>query len=389
MKGFQFHGIDCGIKKQGLKDLGVIFSTVPASAAAVFTKNRVVAAPVELGREKIKSGQCQAIVVNSGNANCFTGEQGIEDAEETAKLMGQALNISPRLVQVSSTGVIGAPMPMHRIRDGVPRLVNDLKKGSINDFAESILTTDTCIKVVSRSVKTDRFEYTLTGVAKGSGMIQPNMATMLAFVCTDAGVDPGLLQTCLKDTCDRSFNRITVDGDTSTNDTVFCLANGLSQYSVVDELEIDLFQNALDHVCIELSKAIVRDGEGATKLVKINVTHAPSPKAAYQVAYAISHSNLVKTAVYGEDPNWGRITAAAGRSGADVDPGLMDLYFDDICLVKKGLWQGNAIEQQAAQIMKKDELTITLDLNCGECHDYFYFCDFSEDYVRINADYRT
>lgn len=389
MKGFKFKGVTAGIKKDGKKDLAIIFSTRPASAAALFTENRVVAAPVIMGRERIKSGLCQAVVVNSGNANCFTGDQGLRDASETAKLAAHALNIPEALVMVASTGVIGAPLPMDKLRNAMPELTTDMEEDGIEEFAKAILTTDLAMKLVSRSSSIKGEKFTISGVAKGSGMIRPNMATMLAFICTDLDISSALLKSALKIACDQSFNRISVDGDTSTNDMVLAMANGMSG-AVVEESDDALeFQKVLNEVLLELSKMIVRDGEGATKLVKIVIKGALSAEDAYKAADAISHSNLVKTAIYGEDPNWGRITAAAGRSGAMVDPDRMDLMFNDVVLVKSGIWQGVEAEKRAATIMKNSELEICLDLNLGNFSDFYYFCDFSEKYVSINADYRS
>ncbi|MBF0376238.1 MAG: bifunctional glutamate N-acetyltransferase/amino-acid acetyltransferase ArgJ [Desulfamplus sp.] len=403
MKGFKFKGIVAGIKKDGKKDLGLIFSTRPASAAALFTENRVVAAPVIMGRERIKSGVCQAVVVNSGNANCFTGDQGLRDSIETAKFAAQALHIPEELVMVASTGVIGAPLPMEKFRDAMPELTSNILSKNIEkqtqigeselegleDFAQSIMTTDLAMKVVVRKHKIKGEEFTVAGVAKGSGMIRPNMATMLAFICTDLDISSTLLKAALKIACDQSFNRISVDGDTSTNDTVLAMANGMSN-AVVEESDDALeFEKVLNEVMLELSKMIVRDGEGATKLVKIVINGAATAQDAYKAAEAVAHSNLVKTAIYGQDPNWGRITAAAGRSGATVDPDKMDLTFGDVVLVKKGVWQGVEAEKMAAEVMKKSELDIFLNLNMGKFSDFYYFCDFSENYVKINANYRS
>ena len=412
MKGFKFKGIIAGIKKNGKdgkKDLGIIFSTRPASAAALFTENMVVAAPVIMGRERIKAGLCQAVVVNSGNANCFTGDQGLRDARETARLAAHALHIPEELVMVASTGVIGAPLPMEKFRNAMSELTLNINTKDatqkatkseipvegqtgiegLEDFAQAIMTTDLAMKVVVKKHHIKGEAFTVAGVAKGSGMIKPNMATMLAFICTDLDISSALLKAALKIACDRSFNRISVDGDTSTNDMVLAMANGMSN-AVVEESDDALeFENVLNEVMLDLAKMIVKDGEGATKLVKIVITGAASAKDALKAAEAVSHSNLVKTAIYGEDPNWGRITAAAGRSGAMVDPDQMDLTFGDVILVKKGVWQGVEAEKRAAEVMKKSELDIVLNLNMGNFSDFYYFCDFSENYVKINADYRS
>ena len=389
MKGFKFNGIAAGIKNNGKKDLGIIYSERPASAAALFTTNKVVAAPVILGRERMAAGLCQAVVVNSGNANCFTGKQGYQDAVETARIAANLLGIPETLVMVSSTGVIGAPLPMEKMKTGIPLVIEGMEKDATDDFAEAILTTDLTGKIVRKTCTIKGRKFTVGGFAKGSGMIRPNMATMLAFVCTDLDISSSLLKTALQKGCEKSFNRISVDGDTSTNDMVVAMANGMSGAVLEDSDDALEFQKVMDEIMLSLSKMIVRDGEGATKLARIDVRGALSAQDAFQAAEAIAHSNLVKTALYGEDPNWGRITAAAGRSGAMVDPDKMDLFFGEVALVKKGVWQGVEAEKKAAQIMKNDELEMVLDLNLGRFNDFFLFCDFSEDYVKINADYRS
>lgn len=389
MKGFKFAGISAGIKKNGKKDLGLIYCEAPAVAAALFTKNKVVAAPVVLGREKIKKGLCQAILVNSGNANCYTGDQGIEDAVFCSQLTADSLGISQDLVLVSSTGVIGAPLPVEKFSASMPELKNQLDSSHFIDFADAILTTDTCRKIVEKTGTINGKQFTVTGVAKGSGMIRPDMATLLAFILTDAQMDAAGLKTHLLAANKKSFSRISVDGDTSTNDSLFILANGTSHAVIEDEESNAVFAKILDQVCIELAKLVVKDGEGATKLIQIQVKGAKTPEDAFKVCETIAHSNLVKTAIYGEDPNWGRIMAAAGRSGADVITEKMDLYFDDQALVLNGRWLGYDIEKNVAQIMKNNEIFITLNLNLGQASDFFWFCDFSENYVKINADYRS
>lgn len=392
MKGFKFAGICAGIKKSRSLDLGLIYSEKPASAAALFTKNQVVAAPVILGRKTMEKGMLQAILVNSGNANCFTGAQGIAHAQQCVDLVAKALNIDPGLVLVSSTGVIGAPLPVDKIEAKIPEALKSLDSCTIVDFATAILTTDTCTKMVSRKGEINTSEgeksFTIMGVAKGSGMIRPDMATMLSYIFTDADIPSGLLKQALTHAAARSFNRITVDGDTSTNDTLVCMANGEGQ-AVIDDESLGVFQAVLDEVCYELAKRVVKDGEGATKVASITVKGALTQQDAFAAAEAIAHSPLTKTAIYGQDPNWGRITAAAGRSGATVDQDKMDLYFGDVLLVKNGQWQGKDSEKEAAQIMKQAEINIVLDLNLGDGQDQFLFCDFSENYVKINADYRS
>jgi glutamate N-acetyltransferase/amino-acid N-acetyltransferase len=389
VNGFKFAGISAGIKKTDAKDLGLIYCETPASAAALFTRNKVVAAPVILGREVIKSGKIQAILVNSGNANCFTGQQGVEDADRCAQLAARALDIPKENVLVSSTGVIGQPLPMERFETGIPRVVGALSAGGVDDFATAILTTDLVPKVVKVQFEINGRKVGITGMAKGSGMIRPNMATMLAFVCTDAQLYPDELKSALTAANEVSFSKISVDGDTSTNDSLFALASGQSGVAINDEASREQFQKCLNFVCYELAKRVVKDGEGATKVIKITVKGAKSREDASNAAQTIAHSNLVKTAIYGEDPNWGRITAAAGRSGAQVDQDKMDLFFEQIPLVLNGRWQGLKMENKAAAVMKKDQIHITLDLNLGDHSDWFLFCDFSENYVKINADYRS
>ncbi|OGQ87791.1 MAG: bifunctional ornithine acetyltransferase/N-acetylglutamate synthase [Desulfobacula sp. RIFOXYA12_FULL_46_16] len=389
MKGFQFAGIRAGIKKKDQKDLALIYSDLPAVAAALFTRNKVVAAPVILGREKIKKGLCRAVLVNSGNANCFTGEKGVEDARACSGMVAKGLDIPEDQVLVSSTGVIGAYLPMEKFDSGIPELIQALSENHMDDFADAILTTDTCRKMVSETGLIQCKPFSIIGIAKGSGMIRPDMATMLAFVLTDANIEKEDLKTVLTAVNERTFNRITVDGDTSTNDTLLALANGSSGALVNDPESKAVFQTVLEKVCLQISKMIVRDGEGATKLVRIIVKGAKTKADAFKAGEAIAHSNLVKTAIYGEDPNWGRITAAAGRSGAEVVTEKMDLYFDDQPLVLKGHWLGADAEKEIARLMKKDEIFITLDLNLGQETDGFWFCDFSENYVKINAEYRS
>jgi len=393
MKGFKFAGIHAGIKKNGQKDLGLIFCEKPATAAAMFTRNKVVAAPVILGKQTIKKGECQAVLVNSGNANCFTGSQGLLDARSTAGMVAKAFDIPQNLVMVSSTGVIGAPLPMERFKTGIPQLKKEISTGCPEDFAQAILTTDTCRKIVRLKgcIDTPRGpeEFNLMGVAKGSGMIRPDMATMLAYILTDANITATDLHSALAAANEKSFNRITVDGDTSTNDTLLCLASGAGGACIREDADLKVFQSIFERVCFDLGKMIVKDGEGATKVIQITVRGAKTREDAFKASEAIAHSNLVKTAIYGEDPNWGRITAAAGRSGAFVDQDKMDLYFGAVPLVIRGCWLGPEAEKKAAQVMKASEINIFLDLNLGDKTDSFLFCDFSENYVKINADYRS
>ena len=387
--GFKAAGIAAGLKKKNKKDLGLIFSEVPANVAGMFTRNRVKAAPVILDIERIKSGVCQAIIVNSGNANCCTGEQGIRDAETMASLSASELGISKDLVLVASTGVIGEPLPIGKIKTAIPDLVKSLQPEGIPDLAKSIMTTDTVPKMASGQGIVEGKSFIVTGVAKGAGMIRPDLATMLCFVCTDANAAPEVLKKALVSAIDRSFNRITIDGDTSTNDTVLMMANGLSGAVIENPGHQEIFQKVIDRIFLDLAKQLVRDGEGVTKLVEIIVRGAASDSDAIKVSDTVAHSPLVKTAFFGEDANWGRIIGAVGRAGVDVDPDRIDLYFDDVQMVKAGMGCGKAVEVEATKVLKKSEFTVTVNLNLGQGFGSMITCDFSVDYVKINADYRS
>ncbi|MDX2497505.1 MAG: bifunctional glutamate N-acetyltransferase/amino-acid acetyltransferase ArgJ [Desulfobacterales bacterium] len=387
--GFKAAGIAAGLKKKGKKDLGLMVSEIPATVAGVFTRNRVKAAPVILDRRRIKTGVCQAIIVNSGNANCCTGEQGIRDAETMANLAASELGISEDLVLVASTGVIGESLPIEKIDAAIPTLVDSLKSEGIPDLARSIMTTDTVPKMLSAHGVVDGKTFTVTGVAKGAGMIRPDMATMLCFVCTDVKISSEILKEILVKAVNRSFNRITIDGDTSTNDTVLVMANGLSGAVIQSPAQKDIFQKILDETFLDLAKQLVRDGEGVTKLVEIMVRNALSDSDAQKVVDTVAHSPLVKTAFFGEDANWGRIAGAVGRAGVQIDPYKIDVYFDDVQMVKAGMGQGKTVEAKATKVLKRPEFTVTIDLNSGSGSGSILTCDFSVDYIRINADYRS
>lgn len=388
-KGFKVAGIAAGIKKKNQKDLGLIFSEVPARVAAVFTRNRVQAAPVVLDRERLEGGQCQAVIVNSGNANCCTGTQGMQDARAMTAAAAQQLGIDENLVMVASTGVIGNRLPLSKVEAAVPELVGSLTSEGFLDLARAIMTTDTVPKVVCRTAELRGKMFTVTGVAKGAGMIRPDMATMLCFICTDLEVPQALLQEALVAATAQSFNRITIDGDTSTNDTVLLLANGCSQAKVTNKEDLKALQRELDEITIHLARELVRDGEGVTKLVEIKVMGAESDKDARVIADTIAHSNLVKTAFFGEDANWGRIFAAAGRAGVPIDPDNTNIYFNDVLMVKNGLRCGDEAEEKATAVLKTPEFAVTLQMNLGTGSASVLTCDFSIDYVKINADYRT
>ncbi|WP_281185486.1 bifunctional glutamate N-acetyltransferase/amino-acid acetyltransferase ArgJ [Trichlorobacter lovleyi] len=391
LKGYTFSVVEAAIKKPGRKDLALIFSETPATAAAVFTTNAVKAAPVLLSAGRIAGGKAQALVVNSGNANACTGAQGMLDARETSRLLAAGLGIAEELVQVSSTGVIGVPLPMERLRNALPGLVAGCGSATIDDLAAAIMTTDTFPKAVQRTGCAVGVSYTVAGVAKGAGMIMPNMATMLSFVMTDAALAPELIDTLFRGAVDRSFNAITIDGDTSTNDTCLLMANGAAGTAVITagSPEAEEFARLLDEVLLELAKLIVRDGEGATKFVEIRISGAASDADAKQAAMAVANSSLVKTAFFGQDANWGRIFAAVGYSGAKVDPDLLALWFDDVCMARAGVFSGGDAEAQGTEVLRKKEFRVQVDLGLGQGSATVYTSDLSHEYVSINADYRT
>jgi glutamate N-acetyltransferase/amino-acid N-acetyltransferase len=391
VRGFKFAACSAGIKKAGRLDLALIYSEVPARCAGVFTTNKVMAAPLLVSSPRIKQGSCQAILVNSGNANACTGEAGLKDALRCGELAAVSLGIPENLVAVSSTGVIGSPLPMEKFERHIPSLRSRLQAGAATEVAQAIMTTDSFPKISVATGRTDGEDYTLLGVAKGAGMIHPNMATMLAFVLTDARVEPGFLDRALRRAVDQSFNSITVDGDTSTNDTVLVLANGLAGESEIGEgtPEGEAFAGQLHQVLLDLAKMIVRDGEGATKLVEIRVKGAAAPDEAKTAARSIATSTLVKTAFFGEDANWGRIIAAVGYSGAQVDPNRTSIYFNDVPVAQNGLGTGPEFEEEATKVLKKAEFAVTVDLGLGDGEAVYYTSDLTYEYVKINADYRT
>lgn len=389
VSGFQAGAAASGLKKNGDLDLGLIYSQSPAAVAGVFTTNQVQAAPVKITRERIKSGICHAIVANSGCANCCTGEQGMTDAADMAKTAAAALNISEDSVLVASTGVIGRPLDVAKIEAAMPALISSLSPDGWPDCARAIMTTDTVPKRVTRHISLGGASCSITGIAKGAGMIRPDMATMLCFVCTDAGAAPETLQQLLETANNQSFNRITIDGDTSTNDTVLLMANGSSGVVIEDQAAVDRFQEVLNGLLLSLAKMIVKDGEGATKFIEIAVTGADSPEAGKTVADTVANSSLVKTALFGEDANWGRIMAAIGRSGVTVRPAAIDIYFDRVKIVENGRGAGAEAEAAAAGVIREPEFRITIGLNLGSYSARAWTCDFSIDYVKINADYRT
>lgn len=385
--GFSADGLYAGFKKKKL-DFGWIVSEVPASAAGVYTTNKVIAAPLIVTRESVKkSGKLQAVVVNSGVANSCTGIQGMEDAYEMQRLTAQKLKIEPDLVGLASTGVIGELLPMDALKNGLSQIVIS---GKADDFARAILTTDTCTKTC---VVTERFGkdlVTMAGVAKGSGMIHPNMATMLAFITCDANISSQTLQKALGQNVETTFNQITVDGDTSTNDMVLVLANGCTKNEEIlpDTEEFECFAQMLHYVMEDLAKKIAKDGEGASKLIEVDVLHAQDSLSARMIAKSVVGSSLVKTAIFGEDPNWGRIIAAIGYAGAELSVANIDIFIGQFpVMLASSPVAFDAEEMQ--EMMGQDEVTITIDLHDGDATGKAWGCDLSYDYVKINALYRT
>lgn len=391
LKGFKFSAVEAAIKKPGRLDFALIFSETPAAVSAVYTTNKVKAAPVLLSMERTRNGICQALVVNSGNANACTGAQGMDDAMETARLLAERLGVPDEAVLVSSTGVIGKNLPMERIRSAIPPLMDGLSESTLEDVAEAIITTDTFPKLAVREGEAGGVPYLIAGVAKGAGMIMPNMATMLAFIVTDAAVEPRFLDRIFRASVDSSFNAITVDGDTSTNDTALIMANGAAGNMPVREgtPEAAQFAELLREVLLSLARDIVRDGEGATKFVEITVTGAVSDADAKRAALAVANSSLVKTAFFGQDANWGRILAAVGYSGAEVNQDRCELRFDDVVMARNGVFAGGDAEARGTEVLRKKEFAVTVDLKLGSGRATVYTCDLSHDYVSINADYRT
>ncbi len=390
--GFKAGAVKAGIRGKDRLDVGLIYSSCPADAAAVFTTSQVKAAPVLLDMKHLQGGKAQAIIVNSGIANACTGKEGMTLARGTAALVAQELAITEELVQVSSTGVIGEPLDLGLFEKCMAPLAESLTETGFTQVAQAIMTTDTVQKTSRRTVVLGGKEVTILGMAKGAGMIMPNMATMLSFIVTDAAISSEILQQMLPKSVKPSFNSITVDGDTSTNDTVLLLAGGKAGNDKIISSGTEdalAFQQCLDELCLDLALQIVKDGEGATKLVTVHVTGAPGDIEADRAARTIANSSLVKTACFGEDANWGRIIAALGRAGFAFDESRVDIFFDDVAMVRDGLGLGDAQEKLATRVLKKDNFTITVDLKSGSSERKIYTCDLSIDYIKINADYRT
>lgn len=389
-QGFEAAGIYCGIRK-AKKDIAIIRSIVPATVAAVFTQNKILAAPIVLNKKVLKhSSACSAIIINSGNANACTGDRGYHDAERMVELTADSLDIAVNEVLVASTGVIGQYLPMEAIERGIPEVTRLLSVSGSQEAAEAIMTTDTYSKSVAVTFMIGDKKITIGGIAKGSGMIEPNMATMLAFITTDANIERTLLQTIFSKSVNHSFNCISVDGDMSTNDMAVILANGLAQNKLVvaESDEANVFEIGLDYVLTTLAKMIARDGEGATKLIEVNVEGASSYADAVSAARSVANSNLVKTAIHGEDGNWGRVIAALGYSGAELIPELIELSINNLPILGKG-YAVLIDEEKTKLALSQQDILLSINLNVGTDSAVFWTCDLSKDYVHINASYRS
>jgi len=391
VKGIKLGTSNAGIKQTQRDDILVIEMADTGCCAAVFTQNAFCAAPVLIARDHL-SQDPRWLLINSGNANAGTGKQGLQDAfASCASLAGEVEGIAQQVLPFS-TGVIGEPLPVSKLTAALPAAVENLHETHWDRAARAIMTTDTFAKGASLIVDIAGYPVTITGISKGAGMIQPNMATMLGFIATDAKIEPALLQQCLSAAAETSFNRITVDGDTSTNDACVLLASGCSDAAEIlaDTPEYANFAAAITTVCKRLAELIIRDGEGATKLIKIVVEQAQTSAEALQVAKTIAHSPLVKTAFFASDPNWGRILAAVGRSGLeDMDLDKIQIYLGTVCIVENGGRSPGYTEQDGQRVMNQEEITVTVRLGRGEAREEVLTCDFSYDYVRINAEYRT
>ncbi len=394
VSGFRASSAAAGVKAPGKAsrdDMALIAADSPAVAAAMFTRNIVRAAPVRVAAEKLRSGRCQALVMNSGNANACTGEQGMQDARDLCREVAESLGIPETLVVPASTGVIGTPLPVQRMRPIIPILVARLCPDGFSSASRAIMTTDTFPKLSVHRGSLGNREGTVLGLAKGAGMIMPDTATMLCAIMTDAAITQEALALALRKAVDQSFHRLTIDGDTSTNDMVLAMASGAASNKPItrDDPDLAQFTDLLLGCTMELARMIARDGEGATKFVEIIVRGAPTHESARAVARKIANSPLVKTAFYGQDANWGRIICAAGTGGVRFDPERFDLHFDEVLLVSNGLRVSDEAERQAHEVLKRSAFTVTLDLKAGPAQDSVFTCDLSADYVRINAEYRT
>lgn len=389
--GIRLGTVRAGIKTPDRRDLVVIELIPGTRAAAVFTSNAFCAAPVIVAKNHLSDSSPRYLLINTGYANAGTGQQGIHDATTSCEALANLTGCKIEEVLPFSTGVIGESLPVERITRALPELLDNLREDGWDDAAWGIMTTDTIPKQATRRVTINGAEITVTGMAKGAGMIRPDMATMLAFIGTDAKISAENLQQCLQQSVAQSFNRITVDGDTSTNDACVLLATGKSEVDVAASGdEFDTFCQAVKEVCVELAKDIVRDGEGATKLITVEIRGGLNEAECLDVAYSIAHSPLVKTAFFAGDPNWGRILAAIGRAGiVDLNIDLINLYLDEVCIVRNGERASDYAEVKGQTVMSRDEITILVELGRGTATTTVWTCDFSYDYVRINAEYRT
>ncbi|HSB77620.1 MAG TPA: bifunctional glutamate N-acetyltransferase/amino-acid acetyltransferase ArgJ [Candidatus Methylomirabilis sp.] len=391
VRGVRSAGVACGLKKSGDPDLALVVSETPATAAATFTTNRVQAAPVHVSRRHLRGGKFAAVILNSGNANACTGKDGLRDAEAMAAAVSRALKRPVSQIFVASTGVIGQRLDMTAVRAGIAEAVRQLAPEGGQRAARAILTTDTAVKEAAVEFPLGERRVIIGGMAKGSGMIAPHMATMLAIIATDARVAAAPLQHALRRAVDQSFNCITVDGDTSTNDTLLCFANGAAGGPSLSPgtAAFRVFQGGLETVCRRLAIQIARDGEGATKLVEVRVMGARTPREARLAAETVANSPLVKTTLFGEDINWGRIMMALGRSGANFDPERVDLFVDELPVVRKGVGLGRLAEDAANERMRRREFALVANLHAGRGQRRIWTTDLSEAYVRINAGYRS
>ena len=388
--GFRFAGVACGVKESRRKDLALIVSERPAAAAALFTNNRIKSPSIVSGRRRMARGRIQAVVVNSGNANACTGRRGLRDAEAVCEEAGRRLGVPASRVLPSSTGIIGVPLPVEKIRQGIAAAVPVLSPDGLGDAAEAIMTTDNGPKVAAARCRIGGSAVRVAGLAKGAGMIAPNMATMLCYVLTDAAVAASSLRPMLRRAADGSFHSITVDGDTSTNDTLLCMANGLAGNPEVTPGSADeeTLERALTRVMKELALKVVADGEGATKLVEVRVDGARTAAHARKVAFAVANSQLVKTAFFGEDPNVGRLMMAVGNAGAPVVEDSVDVALGGVKVVRRGVAVG-AREEAAARVMQRPSFTVRISLGMGDARASVWTSDLGHEYVRINSDYRT
>lgn len=391
ISGVRLASVAAGIRKNKSNDLVLIELAEGSSCAAVFTRNKFCAAPVTLAREHLSKASPRYLLINAGNANAGTGKQGMLDALRSCRSVAQHGQCNDNQVLPFSTGVIGQNLPVDKIENALPQAFSQLAEDNWLLAGRGIMTTDTLLKGVSRQLEIDGRTITITGVSKGAGMIKPNMATMLGYIATDVAIEQALLQQCLQDAVAISFNSITIDSDTSTNDACVLMATGRAGNTVISSKNADyqLFSQALQDVCLYLAQAIVRDGEGATKFITLEVNCAASLEDARQVAYTVAHSPLVKTALFASDPNWGRILAAVGRSGVEFELDKIQIYLDDVCIVSNGGRDAAYTEEQGQRVMNQSEILIRIDLNTGDHQARIWTSDLSYDYVKINAEYRS